>query len=77
MVCEVCGGAGGVRCFACGGNGTMALGPDEPAAMTPEELRRASKVRRSPPPFLSCTLFRAVHAPDGLLRDGIHGNPHA
>lgn len=43
VMCEGCGGAGGVRCFACSGSGKMG-NPDEPYVMTSEELQRARKV---------------------------------
>ncbi len=44
VVCEGCGGAGGVRCFACGGSGAMGPSPDE-SATSPEALRAARNVR--------------------------------
>ena len=42
-VCEGCGGAGGVRCFACDGTGVMATS-DAELDMSPEAQRRAQKV---------------------------------
>lgn len=41
-VCEGCGGAGGVRCFACEGTGVMAAS-DAELDMSPEAQRRAKK----------------------------------
>lgn len=48
LVCEGCGGAGGVKCFACSGTGAMGAAPEDEGSdpvSRAEMIRRARKVQ--------------------------------
>jgi hypothetical protein len=62
-VCEGCGGAGGVRCFACDGMGVMASTDDE-ANLSPAQQRKVCACKA--PHFLA----RCLASGEGLHREG-------